>query len=247
MTSEPPDAPESDRTSAVDPLREDYRSSITESRTQLQRLHRDNIALLSIDLQYLDAAPGLGVFGEDRPYVPPKSSQEYYFERLRTTVLPNVARLQQAFRQHGAEVIHTRIQSLTPDGRDRSPGHKRLGLHAAPGSKEAEFLPEVAPLAHEIVVNKTASGVFTSTNLEYVLRNLGIIGLFVTGVYTNECVSSAVRSACDLGFHVTLVQDATTTVTPDLQASSIRVLRDRYARIMRTDAVVRELARICVA
>jgi nicotinamidase-related amidase len=73
------------------------------------------------------------------------------------------------FRSYGLEVIHTRIQSLTQDGRDRSPGHKRLGLQAAPGSKESEYLPQVAPVGDEIVMNKTASGVFVSTNMEYVL------------------------------------------------------------------------------
>jgi nicotinamidase-related amidase len=91
----------------------------------------------------------------------PREAEEYYFNRLETQVLPNVRRLQDAFRAVGLEVIHTRIQSLTMDGRDRGPGHKRLGLHAAPGSKEAEFLEIVAPQGDEIVINKTASGVFT--------------------------------------------------------------------------------------
>ena len=242
MTSEPPP---SDRPSLLDPLRDEYRASVAESEAQLEQLHRGNIALLCIDLQFLDAARGVGVFDPTRHPSMPQRAEDYYFGSLEQTVLPNVARLQRAFRERSLEVIHTRIQSLTPDGRDRSPAHKRLGLHAPPGSKEAEFIPEVSPLPHEIVINKTASGVFSSTNIEYVLHNLGVRGLFVTGVYTNECVSSAVRSASDLGFHVTLVQDATTTVTADLQASSIRVLRDRYARIMRADGVVRELTRIC--
>lgn len=233
-----------DDASRVDPLANSYRASITEPKGVLDRLTAQQIALLVIDVQYLDAKRGYGVFADAERSGVPKAAQDYYFDTLDRTVLPNIARLQAAFRAHGLEVIHTRIASLTPDGRDRSPGHKRLGLHAPPGSKLAEFLPEVAPVDGEVVINKTASGVFTSTNIEYVLRNLGIRGLFIAGVYTNECVSTAVRDASDLGFHVTLIQDACTTVTPELQAATMRVLRDRYARIMRTAAAIREVDRL---
>jgi len=84
--------------------------------------------------------------------------------RFTTTFLNNVQRLQAAFRDRDLEVMHTRIQALTQDGRDRSKGHRRLKILAKPGSKEAEFLPEIAPEGDEIVINKTASGVFSSTN-----------------------------------------------------------------------------------
>ena len=177
----------------VDPLRHAYRESITEAPGVTRSLEHHHTALLCIDMQYLDAARGHGVFADALASGVPAESQEYYFDRLKYTVFPNVRRLQDSFRANGLEVIHTRIQSLTLDGRDRSPGHKRLGLHAPPGSKLAEFMPEVAPVGDEIIVNKTASGVFTSTNLEYILRNMGINGLFVVGVYSNECVSTAVR------------------------------------------------------
>ena len=171
----------------------------------------------------------------------PAAAQEYYFKRLHHIVLPNVRRLQDAFRDLNLEVIHTRIQSLTKDGRDRSVGHRRLGLHAAPGSKEAEFLPEVAPKGDEIIINKTASGVFNATNLEYILRNLNITGLFVTGVYTNECVSTAIRDACDLGFYVTLIEDGCATVTEELQNATIRTVKDRYARVLSTQEAIKEI------
>ncbi len=131
-------------------------------------------------------------------------------------------------------MIHTRIQSLTRDGRDRGKGHRRLRLHAAPGSREADFIEEVAPseLRDEIIINKTASGVFSSTNLHYVLKNLGIESLFIVGVYTNECVETTVRDACDLGYLVTVIDDACATVTPELHEASLATLRDRYARIL---------------
>ncbi|MBB3205192.1 nicotinamidase-related amidase [Rhodopirellula rubra] len=220
--------------SHVDPLRDAYHESFIDNPKHLEFLAERNTALLCIDLQYLDAAPGCGVFADaDASGVAPEA-QEYYFERLEKCVLPGVRKLQDAFRQHGLEVIHTRIQSLTQNGRDRGKGHKRLQLLAPPGSREADFLEQVAPdpAYDEIVINKTASGVFSSTNIHYVLKNLGIESLFVVGVYTNECVETTIRDACDLGYLVTMVEDCCATVTPELHDASLATLRDRYARVL---------------
>ncbi len=221
----------------LDPLKDVYHEAFVENPAQQDFLVEGHAALLCIDLQYLDAARGHGVFRDaDNSGVAPEA-QEYYFDRLESLVLPNVRRLQDSFRSHDLEVVHTRIQSLTRNGRDRSKGHRRLGLLAAPGSKEAEFIDSVAPNMDrdEIVINKTASGVFSSTNLHYVLNNLAIESLFVVGVYTNECVETTVRDACDLGYLVTVVEDCCATVTPELHAASLATLRDRYARILSLD------------
>lgn len=228
----------------VDPLRNAYRESITNTPAVTLSLESHKTALLCIDMQYLDAAKGYGVFADVVNSGVPVQAQEYYFDRLNNIVLPNVRKLQDAFRDRGLELIHTRIQSLTLDGRDRSPGHKRLGLHAPPGSKVAEFLEEVAPQENEIIINKTASGVFNSTNLEYILRNLGITGLFVVGVYSNECVSTAIRDACDLGFHVTLISDGCATVTPELQEATITTMKDRFARVLTAEAAITEIKEV---
>lgn len=229
---------------SLDPLREQYQESLITTPVLRRELREHHVALLCIDLQYLDAARGHGVFADSAESGVPLEAQEYYFNRLEQTVLPNVRRLQDAFREEGLEVIHTRIRSLTRDGRDRSPGHKRLNLHAAPGSKDAEFVEQVAPVGDEIVLDKTASGVFNSTNLHYILRNLNISALFIVGVYSNECVSTAVRDACDLGFYVTLMDDATATVTPEMQKATLTTIKDRYARVMSTDEAIREIKKV---
>ena len=228
----------------VDPLEESYRESFSEAPGVTESLEQHRTALLVIDIQYLDAAPGHGVFADAEKSGVPRESQEYYFKRLDHVVLPNVRRLQDRFREAQLEVIHTRIMSMTRNGRERSPGHKRLNLHAAPGSKEAEFLPEVAPKGDELVINKTASGVFNCTNIEYLLRNMGITGLFVCGVYTNECVSTTVRDASDRGFYTTLIADGCATVTPELHNATISTIRDRYARVMTTEEALKEIKRV---
>jgi len=225
----------------VDPLKTVYHDRVVDAPEHFQHLITGSTALLCIDLQYLDAARGHGVFKDAESSGVAIEAQEYYFDRLENTVLPNLQKLQGSFREHGLECIHTRIQALTSDGRDRSPGHKRLGILAAPGSKEAEFLEPIAPVEDEIVVNKTASGVFTSTNLDFVLNNIGISALFIVGVYTNECVETTVRDASDLGYLVTVVEDCCATVTPKLHEASLATLRDRYARVITVEEALRDL------
>jgi nicotinamidase-related amidase len=75
------------------------------------------------------------------------------------------------------------------------------------------------------------------------LQNLGIRALYISGVYTNECVETTVRDACDLGYFVTLVEDACTTQTPELHNASIKTLRDRYARIVSCEEAIRDIGK----
>jgi nicotinamidase-related amidase len=225
----------------VDPLKESYRESIIEHPDRPEAIRQKNIALLCIDMQYLDAAEGYGVFADVANSEIPIEAQQYYFDSLKKVVLPNVKSLQDCFRKNGLEVIHIRIQSLTQDGRDRSNGHKKLGLLAPPGSKEAEFLEKVAPIDDEIIINKTSSGVFNSSNLHYILKNLEIDSLWVTGVYTEECISTTVRDGSDLGYFVTLIEDGCTSVTPERHDFSIATLRDRYTRILSTNDAINEI------
>ncbi|MEO0448456.1 MAG: isochorismatase family cysteine hydrolase, partial [Verrucomicrobiota bacterium] len=108
-------------------------------------------------------------------------------------------------------------------------------------SGDACFLEEVAPVGDEIIINKTASGVFSSTNIHYVLRNLEISSLYIVGVYTNECVETTVRDACDLGYLVTLVDDGCATVTPELHEASLKTLRNRYARVVTAEEAFEDI------
>lgn len=224
-----------------DPLLETYREAFVTNPRRAEHLADGKVALMCIDVQYLDAAEGHGLFADPDKSGVPEEGRRYYFNRLKRTVLPNMRRLQDSFRDTALEIIHCRICALTRDGRDRSPGHRRLNLLAAPGSKEADFLEEVAPAGDEIIIDKTASGVFASTNIHYVLANMGIRTLYLTGVYTNECVETTARHACDLGYFVTVVDDACATVTEELHNASLATLRDRYARICGTYEVMREL------
>ena len=138
------------------------------------------------------------------------------------------------------EAIFTTIESLTLDGRDRSLDYKISGIFAAKGSWQAQVIDELKPLENEIFIPKTSSSVFNSTNIEYVLRNLGIEYILAMGIVTDQCVETAVRDGCDRGFLMTLIDDACATHTQERHDFSLRALKG-YCRIRSTDAVIEEL------
>ena len=206
------------------------------------RLKRKNSALLVVDMQYLDAHKDYGIFLNARKKGV-REAMNYYRDRLEL-IVPNIARLQKAFRRKRMEVIQTKIASLTLDGRERSKGHRDKGIFAPKGSKDAEILKELRPMENEIVLPKTASGVFNSTAIDQILRNLGIENLVVTGVVTNNCVENAVRDACDRGYAVILVEDGCAAVTEELHWAAIRAMRDHFAKIKTTAEVIKMLQAI---
>jgi nicotinamidase-related amidase len=209
-------------------------------------LRRDDTALLAIDLQYGDAHRDHGLLRRMRDRGD-GAAFEYYAQRLEELVIPNVRRLQDACRRAGVEVIHTKIESLTRDGRDRSLEHKHLGIHHPPGSKDAQILDDVGPEGDEIVITKTCGGAFNGTNIEYVLRNLGVQHLIVVGVVTSGCVEVAVRDAADRGFQVLLVEDATATWSDDMQRAAMRAMDEIYAKVQSTDEMLARLETLDVA
>ncbi len=175
----------------------------------------DATALLLVDMQRIWADPAL-----DRGKT--AAAAAYYYDRLQTTVVPNQVRLLQAARDAGAEVIHTIIRSATSDGRDRSLDHKLSDIHVRPDDPNGDVIEELRPLPDEIVLPKTSSGVFNSTNLDYLLRNLGVRFLIVAGTVTDQCVDMAVRDGADLGYLVTCVGDACATYSQERHDAALR-------------------------
>jgi len=167
----------------------------------------------------------------------------FFFRTMDETAIPNMQRLQAACRRGRIEVLYTIIESLTRDGRDRSLDYKITGLHVPRGSPDAQVLAEIAPADDEIVIPKTSSSVFISTNIDYVLRNLGVRSLIIAGILTDQCIDSAIRDACDLGYLVTVATDACATHSQERHDWSLRNNRG-YARQRTTAELVAEIKRL---
>jgi ureidoacrylate peracid hydrolase len=199
-------------------------------------------ALLIVDMQNYTARRDGGEYRD-------LSEQEieerfgFFFRMLDDTALPNLRRLLTVCRRGRIEVLYTIIESLTEDGRDRSLDYKISGLHVPKGSWDARVIEAIAPAEDEIVIPKTSSSPFLSTNIDYVLRNLGVRSLIIAGILTDQCIDSAARDACDLGYLVTIATDACATHSRERHEWSLRNNRG-YARQRTTAELVAEIARL---
>jgi nicotinamidase-related amidase len=198
---------------------------------------RDETAVLFVDLQRQFLIHGL------EPAHPDMGADHYFYRRIREVVLPNAVRLTRTARAGHIEIVYTIIESLTKDGRDRSLDHKLSDIHLPKGHPDARVVDEIAPAEDDIVLPKTSSGVFNSTNIDYVLRNLGIRSLIISGCLTDQCVDMAVRDAADKGYLVTLVGDACATYTPERHEAALSAFGG-YCRVTDTDDAIARLEAI---
>lgn len=160
---------------------------------------------------------------------------------VRETVLPNLQDLVAGCRAAGVEVMYTVMENLTRDGRDRSLDYKLSNFFIAKGSWEAKVFDALAPGDDDIVLPKTSSGVFNSTNIEYLLRNIGIDTLIVTGFLTDQCVDHTLRDAADRGFYPICASDACATHTPERHRNALSAFSG-YCRTLSTREILSELA-----
>lgn len=196
-------------------------------------------ALLFIDVQNFSAhRKGAEFDGLD----PAEFDARYgwYFDQLDSRVIPNMQAIQAACRAAGVEVMYTTIESLTLDGRDRSLDYKITGFNVPKGSWDGKVIDQIAPEGDEIVLPKGSSSVFVSTHIDYVLRNLGVRQLVISGLITDQCVESAIRDACDLGYLVTQVSDACLTYSQARHDNSLSAIKG-YCRQVTTQELVAEL------
>ncbi len=199
-------------------------------------------ALLFVDVQNYNATAAGGEFAL-MPHDQVQQEYGWFFDTLRTNAVPHMRRLQHACRKGSIEVLYTVIENATRDGRDRSLDYKVSGLNVPKGSWDARVIDELQPADDEIVLGKTSSSVFISTNIHYILGNLGIKFLMIAGCLTDQCVDSAVRDACDLGYLVTTVTDACATLSQERHDWSLRLTKG-YARQRTTAQVVEEIERL---
>lgn len=161
-------------------------------------------------------------------------------QAMRERMLPALSRLVDGARDAGCEIVYTVIEALTLDGRDRSLDHKLSDILVPRGSPLARTLPEARQREDDIILPKTSSGVFNSTNLTYLLRNMGLDRVIVAGLLTDQCVDMTVRDGADLGFYMICAADACVTKTDERHDRALTAFGG-YCRTQCVDDILRDL------
>jgi len=146
----------------------------------------------------------------------------------------NAARVIQAFRDAGDQVVHIRHEFTS----DTAP-------FFTPGSEGAQLHPKVRNHSHEPVVLKHFVNAFRETELESILDQHGIDNLVIVGSMSHMCIDGAARAAADLGYGVTVIHDAcatrelefngVTVPAAQVHAAFMSALGFAYATVVSTD------------
>jgi ureidoacrylate peracid hydrolase len=212
------------------------------------RLEDRRVALVTIDMQYLDAHPD-GWVGRVARAAGKEELLQPRWDAI-AAILPNIRRLQDAFRAAGQEVVHVRVAYRTADGRDAGRAHMPAAdLEASErDARDDELLPEVAAVGDEMIFSKKSASVFNTTEIDDVLRRMGIDHLVMTGIVTDGCVELSSKDAADRGYRVTLVPDACAASTPEAHEDAVQRLTDgSFIAARPTDDLVREVGELRAA
>lgn len=164
----------------------------------------------------------------------------YGTERNHPNPEENCGRLLHFFRSKQLPVFHVKHNSSNLS----SPLH--------PSKMSNNFHPAVEPLVSEPVLEKTVNSAFIGTDLELRLKALNITDIVVAGLTMEHCISTSVRMASNLGFHVTLVSDATAAFdkvgfdgnrygADVIFHTELASLKDEFATIKDTATLLEEL------
>ncbi len=171
-------------------------------------------------------------------------------ERIATEVnlLDNLRALQNAARTTG-------IQKIVVPHRRWQPGDYECWCHPSPtqrllmtrktfakGSWGGEWHPDFAPQGGDIIVQEHwASSGFANTDLDFQLKQHGITHVICVGLLANTCVETTARYAQELGYHVTLVKDATAAFKREMMVAAHELNGPTYAHSIVTTAELLQL------
>ena len=160
---------------------------------------------------------------------------------LLRAIIPNCVAVLNAWRAGGGLVVHTReahkpdLSDCPPAKRERGDPRLRIG-DAGPmgrilvaGEPGNAIIPELAPHAGEIELDKPGKGAFYATPLDATLRERGITRLVFMGVTTEVCVQTSMREANDRGYECLLLEDCTESYFPHFKAAAVEMIRAQGA------------------
>jgi nicotinamidase-related amidase len=200
---------------------------------------RKSMAAEPYELEFDPATTALVIIDMQRDFVMPGGFGEALgndVKQLQVTIAPTRAILDAA-RRAKMLVIHTReghrpdLSDCPPSKLARGKGAKRIGDPGPMGrilirgEVGHDIVPELYPIAGEVVIDKPGKGAFFATDLELILRDRGIKTLLVCGVTTEVCVNTTVREANDRGYECVVLSDCVGSYFPEFQKAALAMIK----------------------
>lgn len=165
-------------------------------------------------------------------------------EEAAREMLPSLARLLPAARAAGVQVVHCTAYRRA-DGKGANVnarlflGVRRSPVQLLPGSREVEVVPELGPEPEDLVLTRTHGlDPMAGTDLDPVLRNLGVRTIVVTGVSVNVAVTNLVMDAVNHGYSVVLPRDAVCGIPRDYAEAVIDNTLGLLAAVTTSDELI---------
>jgi nicotinamidase-related amidase len=157
----------------------------------------------------------------------------------RREALPNIERLLPAARDAGVKVVHCLVQRRL-DGLGGNHNAKIFAIGGdvaiTPGSDGAELLPELGPAPTDLVLRRSHGiGPMGGTDLDAVLRNLGVSTIVAVGVSVNLAITNLCMDAVNKAYRVVVPRDAVAGIPTDYANSIIDNMLSLLATITTTD------------
>ena len=145
-------------------------------------------------------------------------------------IVPATAKLLKGARAAGVPVVFSNDAHLK--GIDRE--FEVWGEHAVAGTKGAEVIPELGLCDKDYVVPKRRYSGFFHTDLDLLLRELGVDTVIMTGLHAHMCVRHTSADAFQLGYKVVVATDATDSFTEEDYNMGIKYLKEVYGAELHT-------------
>jgi nicotinamidase-related amidase len=163
-------------------------------------------------------------------------------DEARREALPNIERLLPVARAAGVKVVHCLVQRR-PDGLGGNHNAKIFAIGddvaITPGTPGAELLPELGPAPSDLVLRRWHGiGPMGGTDLDAVLRNLGVTTIVAVGVSVNLAITNLCMDAVNKAYRVVVARDAVAGIPTDYAASIVNNMLSLLATITTTDELV---------
>ncbi|SHI32566.1 Nicotinamidase-related amidase [Dethiosulfatibacter aminovorans DSM 17477] len=138
------------------------------------------------------------------------------------SVINPIARLTEEARKKDVPVIYANDTHIVGEDKEL----EIWGDHAIAGTKEAEVVDELAPQDGDYVVNKRSYSAFYKTNLDLLLRELGVDTLIITGLYLHISGRQTCVDGFNLDYQLIVPRESTATFPEIDFEQSLRMLKD---------------------